>query len=1172
MSWSWPARRASDRTRARLRAALLVACALSGSPRGAVAQGIFADREYLISSWQTDQGLPENSATAMVQTPDGYLWFGTFNGLVRFDGVRFAVFDRSNTKELPSAEIVNLHLDRSKRLWISTSAGMARVEDGRFTTFTHGKGWLGDFVRFFAESAAGELFVATFDGRLLRLSGSGFEPLPAPGDTTAGVVPHVDDSGTLWAVTHGAAARYRGGAWETAVRFEIARDETLAAGSAADGGLWIVTPGRARKYRDGRVAEERPGPGSNIAFWHLFEDSSGALWIASWNDGLRRLGRDGVWRRFGAGSGLNYDSVRFTFEDAESNLWVGTSGGGLHRFKRRVFRNWGVPEGLPEGVVKSLSVDPGGRVLIGTHGRGVVRLDEPNIASLHEAASELRGAHVYSVLSDSRGRVWIGTYGHGVYVLDGETLRQFGISDGQLVTWRERAAGRELLPLRRHYDNAPQLWVHSLFEDGAARVWAGTNRGLIRFDAAGFKLFPLEGETPLLSVRALAEDARRGLLWVGHHTRGLYTLRDDVLAPAPEASELARDGVASLLADADGTLWIGTQDRGLSCLRDGRVARIGEAEGLPARGIGAIVDDGKGALWMASNRGVLRAAREDLLAVASGRRRKATVQVFDVGEGLASSDCSLGQQPGGAKDARGRLWFATIRGAAVVDPGELRLNARPPPVAVQEVWTDGVLAARSEPLMTAGAAPSPLLKLGPGAKRVEIRYAALSYSAPEKVRFRYMLEGLDDAWVDVGERRAAYFQDLAPGRYRFRVRAANEHGVWNEAGAALPLEVRPYLSQTLWFRAAALCGFVGAAGLVVWRTTRGRLMRRIERLEQQRALAREQARLASVLEATSDFVAFAGRDGALLYLNPAGRRMLGWSAEQDARGRMLRELLPGWAAERVMDEGIPAALRDGIWSGESALLDAHGRELPLSQVIAAHQSAEGSFVSTIARDISAAKRDAEQIKAALREKEVLLRELHHRVKNNLQVISSLLNLQSHKVGDAAVIEALRESRNRIRSMALVHEKLHHSESLARIDMRAYVGGVVADLFDSYGADARRIRLVIEAEPTELSVDVALPCGLLINELVSNALKHAFSEGRCGTIRIGLGRDEDGRYRLRVADDGVGLPDGLDFRASPGLGLQLVVALTEQLGGTIEVRAEAGTTVEIDFAASRQSRL
>jgi hypothetical protein len=278
-------------------------------------------------------------------------------------------------------------------------------------------------------------------------------------------------------------------------------------------------------------------------------------------------------------------------------------------------------------------------------------------------------------------------------------------------------------------------------------------------------------------------------------------LRDGGLRPAPGTEALQNDNVASLRFDPDGTLWIGT-DQGLVCLRNGRLRTIGEKEGLVAR-IGALLDDGKGSLWIGSASGVLRVDRKALDDVVEGLTQTLVHQTFGAQDGLGTADCSHGVQPSATMDGQGRLWFATSKGVSMVDPSRLRLNTVPPQMAIQEVWIDGHAVSVAAQFRTSAAEVAPArIRIPAGTRRLEIHYAGLSFSVPEKMRFRYALEGLDEEWIDVAGRRTAYLQSLAPGQYRFQVKAANNDGIWSEGVAQLDLEMEPHFYQTQAFSGA----------------------------------------------------------------------------------------------------------------------------------------------------------------------------------------------------------------------------------------------------------------------------------------------------------------------------------------------------------------------------------
>jgi PAS domain S-box-containing protein len=826
--------------------------------------------EYLFQVWQTDQGLPEDSATAMVQTPDGYLWFGTFNGLVRFDGVKFTVFDRSNTPELPSPGIVNLYLDRSGRLWVSTLLGTAYVKDGHWRVFHESDGWVGNYVWRFAESPSGELYFTTFDHKLLRFRGDRFEEIAAPPESRPelGFQTYIDEAGSLWVINATFIGRWADGKWQKMMSAaSLLRNDRsdplrpmLMAAAARDGGLWIATGRTLRKYRARRLVFETSAPWTMESLWSLHEDSAGGVWIPSSAAGLYHFSIARGWQHFTAESTLPYHAVRFVFEDRKHNLWVGTSGGGLERFKQRYLFEWGVKQGLPERVIKSVTADARGTMYFATWGKGIARLQGARItpllrphdrtfASPNGICGKFFDGLAISTLADSKGRLWVSTYSDGLFLLEGRTCRGFFASAG----------------------NSPLF--DSLFEDSHGRIWGGTQGGAFVFDGTRFKKFPFQDVPVSSSVRSMAEDTRNRILWAGNEAGGLYRFDGARFVPVPEAHEISNEWISSLLVDPDGTLWIGTEDGGIACLRHGHLTRISTPQGLPTRSISSILDDGIGNLWFGSNRGILRASRKQLEELINRQTNRIEFQVFNQSDGMATAECSMAAQQSAVKDHAGRLWFATLRGAVMIDPKTLRLNTQPPPLAIEQILLDDRPIAVRPAFVTSAAAPPISVTVPPGDHRLEIHYAALSFTAPEKVRFRSMLEGFDKTWIDVGDRRVAYVQHMRPGTYRFRLMAANNDGVWNEAGISSKLDFRPHFYETYWFYGLCILGaLLLGAGF-----HRRRLLRlearalELTQLVNNRTgeLTKQHAFLQQILDINPNFIFAKDREGRFTLVNRA---------------------------------------------------------------------------------------------------------------------------------------------------------------------------------------------------------------------------------------------------------------------------------------------------------------
>ncbi|HTG45328.1 MAG TPA: two-component regulator propeller domain-containing protein, partial [Verrucomicrobiae bacterium] len=928
-------------------AAMLCPCA-QGRPLP-----VHPENRFLIDVWETDDGLPENSATAMVQTPDGYLWFGTFNGLVRFDGAQFTVLDPSNTPGFPSPAVLNLHLDQRGRLWVSTDKGIACQNHGVWKVFNRAQGWNSELVRFFTESPTGELIASSWDGHLYRLNGEHFDELPQPVASPAHALScYFDKNGVLWAANAAFYGSWDGKNWKPA-------DHAWAPGSfdvASPGQnqtLLVLAKGKILRMAGPELVETRELAEPIVECWQLREDNQQAIWAASYRFGLSIIQPNGSLTRLSTAEGLSYDALRFTFEGREGNIWVGTSGGGLMRLKRRSFISLGVAEGLPDRVAKSVWPTANGQILVGTHGGGAAHIQNEKAIPIRENGGMPGGAYVLSAIEDTRGQTWLGCYEQGLTVLRG---------------------GRQ-----DHIDQAPRT-IYALFEDSNRSIWAGGEGAALRYDGADWQRFAAADGLGLERVRCFAEDPRNGVIWAGG-TGGLFRFADGVWNCETNVSATQ---VWSLYFDAKGALWVGTFRNGLYRLKDGLAARIGTEQGLGSDSISAIIEDELGFLWFGSNRGILRAKKNDLESFAETRKGRIFCRVFTQSDGLASIECAGGIQPAACRDAEGRLWFATLKGVVSADPASVRLNPIPPPLAIQQVVAGG-RNHLSAPVTS--ISPAPELKLEPGTRRLQIHYAALNYTAPEKVRFHYKLEGADTAWIDVGNRRVVYFSDVAPGTYRFKVKASNNDGVWNDGGMSVDFTILPYFWQTFWFRAFLLSFISGLVAFTAWWISRFRLRQTLEKLEREKQLSQVQQRLALVLENTSDFVAFADANRKPLFLNRAGRRLLGVNDDFDITAEATGDIYPAWARNRVESEGLPTALREGVWEGETALRHhLTGREIPVSQVILAHRNPDGSlkFTSTIARDMSAVK-TAEK---ALRETEERFRQIAENLQDVLWIMDS----------------------------------------------------------------------------------------------------------------------------------------------------------------------------------------
>jgi len=725
--------------------------------------------QYALRTWQAKDGLPQNSVQAVVQTRDGYIWLGTQEGLVRFDGVRFTVFDRSNTPALRSNYVFALHEDADGALWVGTNGGgLTRLRGGQFATFTTKHGLTSDIVLAIKQDAAGRLWLGT--GRGVTLVSDGvfkpFEGDSALQSERVMAILHARD-GSVW------FASYSGGVgrWAQGVFSRITTQQGLSYNAVwslyqdREGAMWAGTVGGGvNRLHGGRIEKygARDGLGSDKVMGML-EDRHGNMWFATDGGGLvRRSG--GRFMALTQAQGLANDTTWPLLEDREGLLWVGTLGG-LSQLRDTPFIAVGPPEGAREDIVRAVIQDKSGALWIASQSRGVSRYQNGTFTH-YTKAEGLANDAVRTVFADRAGNVWIGA-AVGLSRLSQGRLRHYGRSEG--------LAGER---------------VSAIHEDAQGTLWVGTFGGLNRLQGDRFIGYTTRDGLAHDRVMAIA-DRRAGGLWVGTEGGGLSIFENGRFTTYDEHHGLAHAIVQSLHEDADGKLWIGTGGGGLSRLHDGHFTTITTRQGLFDDVVHAIVDDGGGFLWISSNRGLQRVSKAELDEVAAGRRPALQGVVFGELDGLRSSEFNGATQPAAWRATDGRLWFPTMNGAVGVLPS---LVAQAP--APRSVYLE-----RAE---SGGLALGPDALVSPGAGALEFHYTALHFANPQRLHFRYRLQGFDTEWMDAGMRRSAYYTNIPPGKYVFQVSAALPGGEWSTQPAAMAFELLPRIDQTLWFRVLAV--------------------------------------------------------------------------------------------------------------------------------------------------------------------------------------------------------------------------------------------------------------------------------------------------------------------------------------------------------------------------------
>ena len=822
-----------------------VQCSLAAAP------------EFLVDGWSTENNLPSSTVTSIAQTPDGYLWVGTYDGLARFDGARFVTKDPVNTPELSQPRVQALFLDGQGTLWINTfRGGLTSYRNGVFrqelpdqptfdlhTTLVAATSNRVVFVTQFGEvlardpsqtnvewsvvvpppdsrpifqcaDAAGKFWFLARDGHILQFDDGRFAPLSEDGGLAGRRINTLvtDAQGRVWAGAENEIALWNGQHFEamTPTNGESTINPQLLFPTKS-GAIWVWDGDRLRKM-SGRawVAEALEWRGllgfASGRAMGMHEDRDGGVWFNHYGNGLFHITPDGQYQRLTTADNLPGDRVGAWFQSNDGGVWVGVNHGGLARLRDRHFHALGLAEGLPARTALSVCEDAAGAVWIGTGGGGLCRLTN-GVLSRFKVGPSASANFVFSITPRPSG-VWLSA-------AEGEDLYQ--LNDGQMrrVTWDVHG-------------------IKCLLTDRTGTTWAGTKSGIAQWAGSRRWILGTNNATTTPSVRALAETPA-GEIWAGADDGTLYRCAPGALKAFRPDDVLARQPIYSLLADADGTLWAGTFRGGLLRFKDGKFFRFTAKQGLPVDVISQMLEDNRGRLWLGTHQGIFCVAKSALNAcVAAGGSNKLDYVVYGRHDGLPALDFSDGYQPACWRGADGKFWFTTINGAVWVNANEFTASEQPSQVVVEELLVDG------EPV----ALRDGKIIVPPGRGQFDFRFTALNFEAGDKVRFRYRLDGVDQDWVDADNWRTAQYRHLPPQKYRFRVIACNGEGIWNKNAAMVEFVVQPFFYQTWTFKILAWTGLIGGIAFGVRRAATRKYRVKLASLRQQHAIERDRARIA----------------------------------------------------------------------------------------------------------------------------------------------------------------------------------------------------------------------------------------------------------------------------------------------------------------------------------------
>jgi PAS domain S-box-containing protein len=1130
---------------------------------------------HTVATWEQSRGLPQNTVLALIQTKQGYVWIATKGGVSRFDGVRFTNFDDRNTPEMKESEVWALTEGSDESVWIGTfGGGIGRFKDGTYTAFNSANGLVNDFVTTLHTSPDGSIWIGT-DGGLSRFKDGRFTNYTVDDGLSHNIVRAIftDRDGTLWIGTQSGGLNVirNGSIAPAAFEGPRPRAEIAAIYRDRDGVLWVGTFDGLIRIKDGNAEALGRAHGlssSKVRF--ITEDPAGDLWLGTSNGIAKRTGA--TFTSYELGDGSATGEILTFLRDREGSIWAGTRNGGVSQLRLSRFTNYTTSDGLPDSYMTVVFQDGNDNLWAGSS-KGLSRRTDRGFTVLPES-SGLPHVLIASLATDRDGRLWVGV-DNGLFRSTRPVRCTADSCDAQFVRLRETSVHR------------------AIFQDRAGTMWVATNNeGLLEYRGDTVKVYTTADGLAHNAVRAFAED-REGAIWIGTRGGGISRLKNGAFTTLTTKDGLASNSIQFVAADGEGAIWIGTR-AGLNRFKDGRVATYTTATGMHSSFVYSVVDDQAGHLWMSSAKGVFRVNAAQMHDIAEGKATTLASFVYGVNDGLSSTVGIAGLAPVSTRSRDGHIWFAMAGSLLSVNPKRLSANPLPPPVLIEDVSVDH----RVYP--TTGSIDAP-----PGRGDLTVRYTGLSFAAPDKVRFRYKLEGYDREWIDAGHRREAYYNNIPPGRYTFRVSAANDDGVWNEAGASYAIYLAPQFYQTVWFYAGAIASIVLAIAAAHNRRVRNLKAseQRLAALVNQRSaeVLEQRAFLRRVIDLDPSYVYAKDRDGRYTLANQAMAKVWGTTPAQ-LIGRTDAEVHPGYRElDRIRQYDLEVIeSKQGKSSEETGTLP-DGSEVWVQVSRIPIMGADGTVeqVLGIATDITAQKRAAielqhamETAEAATRAKSLFLANMSHEIRTPMNGVLGMTDL----LLDTPLHSEQREYVDMIKTSAdslltVINDVLDFSKIEAgelTFDPQEFsLRHTVETTVRTMALRAAQKQLVLRHEISPTVPDRLIADGhrltQVLNNLIGNAIK--FTPSGSVTLRIrpsgpARPRADEAELHFEVEDTGIGIPESEQahvFEAfkqassstarrfgGTGLGLSISSRLIAGLGGRIWMESTEGKGTTFHF--------
>jgi ligand-binding sensor domain-containing protein/signal transduction histidine kinase len=1066
--------------------------------------------QYNCQSWTRREDLPANSINAITQTKDGYLWFGTSKGLVRFDGLDFKEIGMPDHVQFRSRIISSIASSKAGGLWFGISAGSLGYYDGQnFSPITN-VNWVDRSmdVRSIQEDSNAVVWVAAqaVTGRFVKGTTNelSFSNRASGNEVSDGMSVCIGSEGRVWMGTVRRGLYY----WQDG-KITLFPDDSLNQsiifGVAEDsaGQIWIGTDGGLRCY-DANFQRKEIGD-AHFEVRALLVDRHGVVWAGTSGNGLMCY-KNGKLNTFKKNGGLVNDYVTALYEDREGSLWVGTSDG-LSQLTDVKFPIYSSTEGLIGGSCHSVSASQAGGLWVAMSG-GFSYFDGKQ-ARNYTAVEGLTNLYIKRVFEAKSGDIYL-TDGSAVGIFaEGKLVARYTPSN-MPVAMAEDAQGVIVSVVSNLFRVSRNQFVPYLFKDGQA--------------------------PPFVWIYNLVT-GRDSSLWVAS-VNGIFRVKDGTCQQWSVPEGLAWTKVHWVCEDNDGAIWAGLPT-GMARLKNNQIRNITRTNGLFDDFVFAIVPDDFGYFWVDSVRGIFRVSRQGLNDFCDGKTDQVKCEAYDGLEMVKTID-KTDQEWSGCKTKDGRIWLPSSQGVVMIDPTNLLVNPTPPPVYIRLVRVNGIELKDKK----VSAVPQ-------GKGELEFQYTALTYVAPEKVQFRCQLEGYDQDWIESGNRQSAFYTNLKPGKYKFRVIACNADGAWNTTGDSFDIELLPHFYQTTWFYlGCAILASAGLMGIYVWRVRH--LQRRHRELEKAQELLE-----VKVEERTAELEAQKAR----------------LEGEIEERKRMQLEV------ERIHRQLMDASRQAGQAEVASSVLHNVGNVLNSVNTSA-------SIITDQVRDSKAA--DVSQVAELLIEHQNDLAEFLVRQGRGEPMINYLKALGQRLVSEQATM--LNELQELVRNIDHIKEIVAMQQSYAQVSgimEKQSIPTLVEDALRMHAAALARhkVRVVRQFDPIpDVLVDKHKILQILVN-LISNA-KYALSESAATErlLALGVKLGQDNKVRVSVTDNGVGiLQENLDRifslgfttrQGGHGLGLHSGFFAAREMGGTLLVHSDGpgkGATFTLVFPAQPKEK-